>query len=167
MPNLYDLHGKSVVITGAAKGIGRAIAELLVASGAAVRIWDTNPTQVPGASSDTVDVTDSGAIEAALSRLPHPEEPDVLVNNGLSEIIALTASVPRSRIMSVTIGPGATQFTKTLRLASSRLSALVNAMTPALAAEQAASVARPSLPANEPMFTIRPRPARSMRGRMA
>src|SRR6202030_28798 len=72
---------------------------------------------------------------------------------GLSAIMALTASAPRLRIMSVSIGPGATQLTKMLRPAVSRLSALVNAMTPALAAEEAASVARPSLPASEPIFT--------------
>ena len=37
----------------------------------------------------------------------------------------------------------------------------------ALAAEYAASVGRPSLPASEPMLTIRPRPTRSMRGSTA
>ena len=34
---------------------------------------------------------------------------------GLSAIIALTASAPRLRIMSVSIGPGATQLTKMFR----------------------------------------------------
>jgi len=38
MPNSYDLHGKSVIVTGGAKSIGRAISELLVSSGATVRM---------------------------------------------------------------------------------------------------------------------------------
>lgn len=81
MPNSYDLHGRSAVITGGAKGIGRAVSELLLASGASVRIWDAMPARVPGASSDIVDVTDSAAIGAALSRLSKTEQPDILVNS--------------------------------------------------------------------------------------
>ena len=81
MPNSYDLHGKSVIVTGGAKGIGRAISELMVSSGAKVRIWDANTAEVTGASSDIVDITDPAAIEAALSRLPDAETPDILVNN--------------------------------------------------------------------------------------
>ena len=81
MPNSYDLHGKSVIVTGGAKGIGRAITELLVVSGATVRIWDANPAQVTGASSDVVDITNPSSIEAALSHLSNPEQPDILINN--------------------------------------------------------------------------------------
>ena len=80
MPNSYDLQGKSVIVTGGARSIGRAIAELLMASGATVRIWDAKPAQVSGAASDVVDITDPASIEAALSRLPNTE-PDILVNN--------------------------------------------------------------------------------------
>lgn len=81
MPNSYDLQGKSAIVTGGAKSIGKAIAELLVASGATVRIWDAKPAQVSGASSDVVDITDPASIETALSRLSNPEQPDILVNN--------------------------------------------------------------------------------------
>jgi hypothetical protein len=59
--------------------------------------------------------------------------------------------------MSVSMGPGATQFTNITLSAISLPNAVVNAMTPALAAEYAASSASPSLPANDAMLTMRNR----------
>jgi NAD(P)-dependent dehydrogenase (short-subunit alcohol dehydrogenase family) len=40
--NQIDLHGRRAVITGAAEGFGRAIAERFLASGATVSLWDVN-----------------------------------------------------------------------------------------------------------------------------
>lgn len=80
MPNTYDLRGKSAIVTGGAKSIGRAIAELLVVNGADVTIWDMTPANVPKTSSAVVDVTDSAAIAEALSRLSQPGDPALLVN---------------------------------------------------------------------------------------
>jgi NAD(P)-dependent dehydrogenase (short-subunit alcohol dehydrogenase family) len=81
MANSYDLQGKHALVTGGAKGIGRAVAELLMASGATVRIWDADPAHVSGASSDIVDITDRSAIEAALARMPRADQPDILIND--------------------------------------------------------------------------------------
>ena len=81
MANTYDLQGKWAIVTGGAKGVGRAVAELLLASGASVRIWDASPAQVPGTKADLVDITDQGSIDAAVSRLPDAEVPDILVNS--------------------------------------------------------------------------------------
>lgn len=80
MPNTYDLRGKSAVVTGGAKSIGRAVAELLVASGATVTVWDQTPSSVPGTTGAVVDVTDAASITAALSTLAQPDGPAILVN---------------------------------------------------------------------------------------
>ena len=40
MSNTIDLKGRSAVVTGGAQGIGRAIVERFLASGASVAIWD-------------------------------------------------------------------------------------------------------------------------------
>ena len=81
MANTYDLQGKCAIVTGGAKGVGKAVAELLLASGASVRIWDASPAQVPGTKADLVDITDQASIDAAVSRLPDAEVPEILVNS--------------------------------------------------------------------------------------
>jgi 3-oxoacyl-[acyl-carrier protein] reductase len=81
MPNTYDLQGKSALVTGGAKSIGRAVAELLITSGAAVTIWDRNHASVPGAACVAVDVADAGSVRAAVRALPGDSGPDILVNS--------------------------------------------------------------------------------------
>jgi 3-oxoacyl-[acyl-carrier protein] reductase len=81
MPNTYDVKGKSALVTGGAKSIGRAVAELLLASGASVTIWDRAPASVPGTTCVTVDITDAASVEAAVRALPGETGPDILVNS--------------------------------------------------------------------------------------
>jgi 3-oxoacyl-[acyl-carrier protein] reductase len=73
--NQYDLTGKRAVVTGAAQGFGRAIAERFVASGARVALWDMDAEETARTAqaigdpasvlSQTVDVAQMEAVDAA------------------------------------------------------------------------------------------------------
>ena len=82
MPVSYDFSTRTAVVTGGAKGIGRAIAHRLVVSGARVWIWDISPAVLDGAESLEVDVTDPEQIDKALARtIEHGSSIDILINN--------------------------------------------------------------------------------------
>ena len=48
--NQIDLHNRTAIVTGGARGIGRAIAERLLASGAKVSLWDMDAAALEQAS---------------------------------------------------------------------------------------------------------------------
>lgn len=91
--NQLDLNDRVAVITGGAQGIGFAVAERLLASGATVALWDMNSEQLqqaaaalskPGGTVTThvVDVTDEGSVAAATSAtLAKHTRIDALVNS--------------------------------------------------------------------------------------
>lgn len=81
--NTYDLKGTRAVVTGGAQGIGLAISQRLVASGAAVSVWDSDEcaltaakTLLPTARFVSVDVTNAQAVEHASQ-----EGADILVTS--------------------------------------------------------------------------------------
>jgi 3-oxoacyl-[acyl-carrier protein] reductase len=80
MANTYDLSGKSALVTGGAKGIGRAIVQRFVLSGAQVCVWDQSEVRGEGVRSEIVDITQRGEIAAALERLFPTSRVDILVN---------------------------------------------------------------------------------------
>ncbi len=76
----YDFSGQTAVVTGGARGIGRAIASLLAESGAEVWIWDVDPVELTGTRSVAVDVTKRDEIANALALL-RGKTIDILVND--------------------------------------------------------------------------------------
>ncbi len=88
--NQLDLHQRVAIVTGGARGIGRAIAERMLASGAHVALWDrdlaacqqTAAELGENASAHEVDLTDERAVQAVTrATLARHGKIDILVNN--------------------------------------------------------------------------------------
>jgi 3-oxoacyl-[acyl-carrier protein] reductase len=101
-----SLDGQTAIVTGAAQGIGRAIAERLLDDGATVSLWDldgplldrTSEALMPKGkvSSAVVDVTDPASVGQALAEtLSGFGPPDILINNaGIAGLNATTWDYP-------------------------------------------------------------------------
>jgi 2-deoxy-D-gluconate 3-dehydrogenase len=93
MVELFDLKSRAALVTGAARGIGRAIAEALAGAGASVAVADLDPDGANSAAQALkdsgfrsmgigVDVADEGSVKAMVNRTAdHFGRLDILVNN--------------------------------------------------------------------------------------
>ena len=87
--NRIDLEGRKAIVTGGARGIGFATAERMIASGAAVELWDIDAAAIDEAirslggqaSGAVVELTDESAVAAAARRSFEARPVDILVNN--------------------------------------------------------------------------------------
>ena len=94
--NAIDLNSRTAIVTGGARGIGLAIAQRLLASGAKLTLWDADgpaleeavaalksASKSPGrVHSAVVDVTDEGAIARAVATSSRDlGKIDILINN--------------------------------------------------------------------------------------
>jgi 2-dehydro-3-deoxy-L-rhamnonate dehydrogenase (NAD+) len=90
--NVYDLNGRTAVVTGGAQGIGLAVANRILASGGRVALWDRDrallektvsalavPDRVEGFA---IDIADLGAVEAGTkATVKRFGKIDILINN--------------------------------------------------------------------------------------
>jgi 3-oxoacyl-[acyl-carrier protein] reductase len=90
--NQLDMKGRSAIVTGGAQGIGRAIVERFLASGATVAIWDSDKALADKAAGElkgrgkvaafAANVTDYAAVERARDETVKAfGRIDILVNN--------------------------------------------------------------------------------------
>jgi len=97
--NKYDLNGRIAVVTGGFGGIGLAIRERLIASGACVSLWDLKaPPDRSSAQSDClVDITDEDAVDEAVANVHrHFGRIDILINSAgiIGPNVELCRTVP-------------------------------------------------------------------------
>jgi 3-hydroxybutyrate dehydrogenase len=105
MPLNIDLSGRSAVVTGAASGIGRAVAEELAAHGACVLVADLNPDQgqqvadsLPRAIFQRADVASREECKALIDRAVNEwGGVDILVNNAGLQHVSPIEEFPEDR----------------------------------------------------------------------
>ena len=106
------LSGKRALITGAARGIGRAFAEAYIAEGAQVVIGDINLSEAEataaeiGATALELDVTSQASIDAAFAQMAATGGIDILINNAALFDMGPIAEISREsydRLFSVNV----------------------------------------------------------------
>lgn len=104
---LFSLKGKTAVVTGAARGLGREIALVLAANGAAVVVTDIQPPQQTAAAVQKggtpclavkADITDEDQVKAmTASAISEFGQVDILINNAGVSQLSYTATQELSK----------------------------------------------------------------------
>ena len=98
--NTYDLNNRVAIVTGGAQGIGLAVAERMIESGAKMAIWDRDKATLARTSERLgdkalaveVDISDSSSIARGVeATLKQFGQIDILVNN--AAVIGVNATV--------------------------------------------------------------------------
>lgn len=101
------LSGRKVVVTGAASGIGKAVAERAVREGAIVAGWDLSAFEIEGVLSIRCDVEDDADVQKAHAQTRDAlGYPDVLVNSvGATSVAGWHDTTPEdwARALSVNL----------------------------------------------------------------
>ena len=88
--NKYDLNGRVAIVTGGAQGIGLAVAERMMESGALVALWDRDAKRLAQTEQELkgrafaveVDIADAASVSAGVdATLEKFGKIDILVNN--------------------------------------------------------------------------------------
>jgi 3-oxoacyl-[acyl-carrier protein] reductase len=94
----FDFTGRTVIVTGGARGIGRALSEFFAAAGATVAVADVNAESLaeitallPGAIPLEVDVSDAASVTAGVE--------DVLARTGRIDVVVNNAGILRDRVV--------------------------------------------------------------------
>jgi len=94
----FDFTGRTVVVTGGARGIGLALSQFFAASGATLAVADVDPaalaavaTELPGVIPLEIDVSDAASVAAGVN--------DVLSRTGRIDVVVNNAGILRDRVV--------------------------------------------------------------------
>ena len=118
-----NFHGKNVVVTGGANGIGLAVSRNIVAAGGTVWIFDVasvNPGDAArsvGCRSCVADVTDRESLENAFDEAGVPDV--VVINAGIGEVVSLAET--SAELWNRTLAVNLSGAFDTMQIATARM----------------------------------------------
>ena len=109
MANKIELNGKTAVVTGGAQGIGRAIVERLLDSGAAVAIWDRDRPLAEKTASELNNRGKIAAVACDVTKLAEVEQAHdaTLQSIGRIDILVNTAGIAGPNVKTWDYDPAA------------------------------------------------------------